>query len=156
MEEEEQEEQQVLNVFAKKYEGEISRFKTRRPDVPDHVDQAIIGVEKHLDFIQITEIFNRLLTSLVHKMPESGNIQNFLLGELKQMKHYRENPQQKEPKYFTIEEMETLYEMYDPAELGYVNLTLLKQAMLAIGVPDPDAAIAANHPELKENSKINK
>ena len=72
--EEEHEEQQVLNVFAKKYEGEISRFKTRRPDVPDHVDQAIIGVEKHLDFIQITEIFNRLLTSLVHKMPESESI----------------------------------------------------------------------------------
>jgi len=51
MVEEEHEEQQVLNVFAKKYENEISRFKTRRPDVPDHVDQAILGVEKHLDFI---------------------------------------------------------------------------------------------------------
>ena len=72
------------------------------------------------------------------------------------MKHYRDNPQQKEPKYFTIEEMETLYEMYDPAELGHVNLVLLKQAMLAVGVPDPDAAVAANHPGLKENSKINK
>ena len=72
------------------------------------------------------------------------------------MKHYRENPQQKEPKYFTLEEMETLYEMYDPAELGYVNLVLLKQAMAAVGVPDPDAAVASNHPELKETSKINK
>jgi hypothetical protein len=43
--------EEPLNVFAKKYEGEISRFKGSHPEVPDHVDQAILGVEKHLDFI---------------------------------------------------------------------------------------------------------
>lgn len=61
-----------------------------------------------------------------------------------------------EPKFFTNEEFETMFEVYDLANETYVSYRVLLQALRVAGVARPVEALEEDFPELNPDSKVSR
>jgi Ca2+-binding EF-hand superfamily protein len=106
--------------------------------------------EHYLETHKIPELFNRLLTQLIHDRP--ADIKNHLIMQLSEI-HYNKGMQSN---YFTSEDFENMFDAYDIAGEGHVDYNCLVQALQIAGVKHPEGVLEANFPHIKSDSLVNR
>ena len=61
-----------------------------------------------------------------------------------------------EPKFFTNEEFESMFEVYDLANEGYVSYRVLLQALRVAGIVRPVESLEEDFPELNTESRVSR
>jgi Ca2+-binding EF-hand superfamily protein len=87
-------------------------------------------------------------------MPD--NPKAHILDQLKRMLYYREKSDMQQPKLFTNEEFELMFETYDLGQDGYVPYFAMVQALEAVGVSSPVEVLTQDFAELNVESKISR
>lgn len=115
-------------------------------------EEDYASIESYLTEKQIPELFNRLLTSVIHSKPD--NLKPFILSQLEEIKKLAAQGQS--GLYFSSEDFETIFDSYDIAQTGRLPYSVLVQALKAIGVEGPIEALQADFSELQLSSYISK
>ena len=108
--------------------------------------------QKYLAEKKIPELFNRLLTQIIHDKPK--NVKQHIAEQLTSIKSQHGNANAHQNAYFTSEEFETMFDSYDIAGEGTVDYPCLLQALTIAGVKDPEQALKEDFPQIKSTSMI--
>mmetsp|Transcript_21820 Transcript_21820/g.39782 ORF Transcript_21820/g.39782 Transcript_21820/m.39782 type:complete len:172 (-) Transcript_21820:1387-1902(-) len=131
-----------------------SSFYSSHPELAPEQDEQFFRADQYIAKHSISELFNTLLTSLLLEFPDSPKAH--ILDQIKKMLYYREKSDMQQPKLFTNEEFELMFETYDLGQDGYVPYFALLQALEAIGVRSPVDVLAQDFPELNIESKVSR
>jgi Ca2+-binding EF-hand superfamily protein len=109
-------------------------------------------IDSYLSEKKIPELFNRLLTKIIHDKPK--DIKSHIIEQLTEIQYYQKNPSMIPASYFTSEDFENMFDIYDVAGEGRVTYHVLVQALTVAGVTDPVKALSQDFPELRPDSFI--
>ncbi|CAG9333108.1 unnamed protein product [Blepharisma stoltei] len=132
-------------------------------DFDMQVEYPVTSPEQDIEFEKINtylnekgipELFNKLLTQVIHDKPE--NVKSHILQQLTKLRYFREHPNMQEPRYFTNEEFETMFEAYDIAGENSLPYQCLVQALTISGIVNPEEALREDFPELTEELKVSR
>ena len=119
--------------------------------------QQASNIEKYQKYLaeqKIPELFNRLLTQIIHDKPK--NVRQHIIEQLTAINHYKKNPGAQQPSYFTSEDFETMFDSYEIGGEGNVDYPCLLQALTIAGVNNPEKALSEDFPQIKSTSYIAK
>ncbi|OMJ86274.1 hypothetical protein SteCoe_12260 [Stentor coeruleus] len=114
-------------------------------------------VEKYEGYLRnhkIHELFNKLLTQILHDRPV--NVRHHILEQLSNIKNQIKNPSAHVPAYLTSGDFETMFDAYDIAGEGSLDYYTLLQAMMVAGVKNPEIYLKQDFPQITEKSMIGK
>lgn len=115
-------------------------------------EEDYASIESYLSEKQIPELFNRLLTSIIHSKPD--NVKSFVQSQLEEIKKL--SAQGQSGLYFSNEDFEAIFDSYDVAQIGRLPYSVLVQALKAVGVEYPVEALQVDFSELQLDSYISK
>lgn len=131
-----------------------SSFYDSHPDLAPEQDEQYYRADQYVAKHSIPELFNTLLTNLLLEFPD--NPKAHIHDQIKKMLYYREKSDMQQPKLFTNEEFELMFETYDLGLDGYVPYAALVQALEAVGVTSPVEVMAQDFSELNVESRISR
>lgn len=117
-------------------------------------DAEFLKIQDYLNNKQIPDLFNKLLTQVVHDKPD--NVKIHILQQLTKLKYFRDHPNMQEPRYFTNEEFETMFEAYDLAGENSVTFDVMSHALCVAGVTSPIDVLREDFPELNSEIRISR
>lgn len=130
--------------------------KNKGKDQAESAEEAVSieKIQKYLKEKQVPELFNRLLTQIIHDKP--ADVKKHLCEQLTLIKNLEKEKNLQEIKYFTSEDFDTMFDSYDLAGENSVNYYCLLQALRVAGVKDPETALKEDFSMIKEDDSISR
>lgn len=114
-------------------------------------------VEKYEGYLrknQIPELFNKLLTQILHDRPV--NVRHHILEQLNNIQNQMKRNNAQDYAYFSSVDFDTMFDAYDIAGEGTLDYYTLLQAMTVAGVKNPEIHLKQDFPQITEKSMIGK
>ena len=119
-------------------------------------------VAKYMQDHRIQELFNEILTNILHTRPPNAKM--YIVQCLKNIQRL---PQQDDPlskqlynfpegPFLATEDFEAIFDAYDVLNIQTVPISYLTQALAAVGVENGEQIIKERYPELAQEDYINK
>jgi len=121
------------------------------PSLPPQQEEEYTKIQNYLQEKQLPQLFNRLLTQLIHDRPP--DVKQYLMQQLNQIKYYQNHPDMEQPVYFNAEEFELMFDNYEETE-SKVDFEELLHALTVAGVKNPQQALSEEFPELSPETPI--